>query len=71
MGGKLNYNYRNISMAPLLKKMVDDEDLEWADQNIPKGRDDPTESTVDTVLNTFIPSDEEREEKTKEISKLH
>ena len=58
-------------MAPLLKRMDDDEDLEWAEQNIPKGRDDPTESTVDTVLNTFIPSDEEREERIKEISKLH
>ncbi|KAI6649745.1 Transmembrane protein 87A-like [Oopsacas minuta] len=63
--------YRNISMAPLLKRLDDDEDLEWAEQNIPKGKNDTTESTVDTVLNTFIPSDEEREEKTREISKLH
>ena len=57
-------------MAPLLKRMDEDADLQWAEENIPKGKANPTESTVDTVLDNFIPSDEEIEERTKERAKL-
>lgn len=58
-------------MAPLLKKMQDDEDLNWADENIPKSLGDMNDHPVDTMLNTFIPSDEEQELKQKEIEKLN